>query len=148
MGKKFLYFDGYCFGYATDVSGPVEILDTYTIEDIAESLKDDMGLDYNEWLKNKHLDRDFWVNHYARWAKFWEDTEKEGMEDLNKMIAILDNKDPEKAENIATTQYSDNSTRKKISFYSLICAWSYQLMSIFFVFAIISMGVGYICSNG
>lgn len=143
--EKLFYFEGYCFGRTLDVSGPIEIKDHHIIKDIAQSLKDDMGLDYDHWLELDYLDRDFWVDHYNRWADYWNESEKKGITELSKAVAVLKNQDPEKAENILDSPQSDDSAvRNKIERYSFICYCSYQLILLFFVLAIVSLGVGYI----
>jgi hypothetical protein len=144
--KKLLYFEGYCHGSTIEVSGPTEIQDFHTIEDIAKKLKNDMGLNYDHWLERDYLDRDFWVEHYNLWADFWKKSEEEGVMELSRAIAVMENKNPEEAKNILTTQSDDSATRNKIKVYSLICDWSYRLILIFFVLSIVSVGAGYIFS--
>lgn len=144
--QKFLYFETYCYSNSMKVSGPIEIKDIHEIEDIAKSLKNDMGLDYDHWLEHDYLNRDFWVEHYNTWADFWEKSEEEGAMELSKALAVLANEDPEKAKNIFTSQIDDSATRNKINRYVFISDWSYQLLLIFFVLAIVSVAVGYISS--
>ena len=142
--EKILYFEAYCYGRTSEVSGPIEIKDFHRIEDIAKSLKNDMGLDYDHWLEREYLDRNFWVELYNSWADFWKKSEAEGIMDLSKAIAVLTNRNPDEAENILTLKTDDRSLRNKIKRYSSICNWSYQLMLIFFVLAIVCVAVGYI----
>ena len=141
-----LYFEGYCYGVTAEFHGPRDIDDAHTIQDIADYLKKDMGLDYDHWLEHDYLNRDFWVDHYNNWAKFWGKSEEEGLEQLSKAIAILNNENPEKAINIFKEKERDDSVRKKIIKYKFICNWSYQLSLIFFVLSVISVTIGYICN--
>lgn len=120
QAKKLLHFEGYCYGRNLKVSGPIEIQESHTIEDIAQSLKNDMGLDYDHWLEYNYLDRDFWVDHYIHWADFWKESEEKGIMELSKAIAILDNKNPEEAENILIAQGDDDIIRKGITKYTFI----------------------------
>jgi len=145
--EKILYFEAYCFGRTSEVSGPIEIKEFHRIEDIAASLKNDMGLDYDHWLEHEYLDRNFWVELYNSWADFWKKSEAEGIMELSKAVAILNNQNPDEAKNILTIQNDDSKIRSKIKRYSFICDWSYQLMLIFFVLAIVSVSIGYLSSN-
>jgi len=43
-------FESFCHGYKSEVNGPMEINENWTIEDIAKSLKEDLGIDYDHWL--------------------------------------------------------------------------------------------------
>lgn len=144
QAQKLLHFEGYCYGRTLEVHGPIEIKDFHTIEDIARSLKNDMGLDYDHWLKRDYLNRDFWVEHYNSWADFWKKSEETGAMELSQAIAFLNNKNPKEAENILTANSDDKTIRKKITIYTFICSWSYQLSLIFFVLAVVSVAIGYI----
>ena len=55
QSELLMEFEGFCFGYSTEQNGPKEIVNTHTIEDIADSLKNDMGLDYDHWLEDYQI---------------------------------------------------------------------------------------------
>ena len=145
--KKYNYFKGFCLGFQMETFGPTELTENDTIETIAMKLKEDMGLDYDHWLKHDYLDRDFWVEHYYSWAKFWEKSEEDGLMELSRAIAILNNKDPKVAKNVLEGfPDEEEATRKKFSFLSSTCNIAYQSALLFFVLSICSLAVGYINS--
>lgn len=144
--QNLLFFEGYCHGVTSEIYGPIEIQEFHTIEDIAESFKKDMGLDYDHWLEHQYLDRDFWVDNYNRWAEFWKNSEENGMLELNKAIAVLGNENPNKLKNILEKKERDASIRGKITIYRFICNYSYQLSLIFFVLSVGCIATGYICN--
>ncbi len=106
-----------------------------------------MGINYDHWLEHDFLDRDFWVEHYNTFAEAWKTSEEAGVMALSKAMAVLNNKNPDKAENILTAQSDEPTIRKKTTRYSFVCDCSYYLILISFALAIVSVSVGYICSN-
>ena len=138
MGLK-----GYCWGASSEFNGPVKLTEHHTIDDIAKSLKEDMGLDYDKWLQKDYLDRNFWIDHYNSWADFWRKTENEGLRNLGKVFAPLLGKKPEEAEELFFSKQDDKKTVQKTIRYRNICNWSYALMSVFFVLAILSITIGF-----
>ena len=137
-------FKGYCYA-ATSVkfSGPIKLAEHHTIEQIAKSLKEDMGLDYDSWLEKDYLDRNFWVNHYNKWADFWNKAENEGLRNLGKAFAPLLGKKPEETEELFLSKQDNKQTIRRTIRYRNICDRSYGLLLVFFVLAILSITVGF-----
>lgn len=138
--------EGYCYGATCHKYGPIEITEHHTIKQIADSLKNDMGFDYDEWLTNQNLDRDFWVKHYNTWAEFWKNQEKEGLKNLAITIAPLMGQLPEEVDETIITQHDNTAQIKNVFTLRKICKWSYNGVMLFFVFAIVSVAIGFFCS--
>ncbi len=145
--QSLLLFDfmSFCYGYTTEHNGPIEIHENDTIRDIADSLKNDMGLDYDDWLSHEHLDRRFWVEHYQHWAKHWNEADEEGLKMLGRRFAPLLQKKPDETEEIFTKPQQDDSTSFKFKLLTVICKVSYVSLLVFFGLAALSIAVGYIC---
>ena len=138
-------FMSYCYGYTVEHNGPIEIKDYHTIQDIAGSLKNDMGLDYDYWLTRDYLDRDFWVEHYQRRANHWETEDKRGLKMLGRQFASLLHKKPNETEKIFIEPEQDNSLPKKSKILTYICKISYVLLMLFFGLGMLSIAFGYLC---
>lgn len=138
-----VHFEGYCFGASIEVRGPIEILDQHTKEDIARSLRENMGLDYDSWLQREYLDRTFWVDHYKRWADFWHQSERQGMRNLEIAIAPLMGKTSAEAEGFLSKQGDSSQTVATISRIRSICNNAYALLLISFGLAVLSIAVGF-----
>lgn len=137
-------FEGYCYGDSIEFYGPRTIAENHTVEDIAKSLKDDMGLNYDDWLKHSYLDRSFWVDHYNRWAEFWKKSEQDGMYALAKAFSSLIDKSPEETLEILSGKKDNTQTVNSVRILRKICNQSYLSMLIFFGLAIIAIVVGFI----
>lgn len=136
-------FEGYLKAQITEHPCVLGIDENHSIKDIARKLNEEMGIDNVSWLEYEALDRDFWVKHYTDWAEFWGKQEKEGMERLHRAVAVLSNENPD----VADDEPEDESAlRTKIYRRDLVCDVAYQCTSIFFVLAVISIGLGYLLS--
>ena len=141
-----LNFESFCYAYTSDLTGPVDINDTYTIEDIAKSLKDDLGIDYDHWLEHEYLDRNFWVELYDGWAKLWHEQEIDGLKAIGRAYAPVVNKLQNETEDIFLPKEAKNTINKKYAIYEGICYWSYHIILISFCSAVLSMVIGYVNS--
>jgi hypothetical protein len=139
-------FEGYCYGVSCDMHGPIEINENYSIEQIADRLKEDMGLDYDEWLKNNHLNQKFWIDHYNRWAEFWRKSEKDGLEDLGRAIAPLFLKNSEETKDVFLKKHDNTAIIKKAKNLLMICNIAYLCMLISFGLAIVTISCSFIFS--
>lgn len=139
-------FEGYCFGLTCDTFGPITITEHHTIEQIAESLKKDMGLDYDDWLEKDYLDRTFWVEHYQRWAEFWEKQEKDGINDLAKALAPLMGKLPEDVDGTVITEQDNTAQIKNLVKLRNICQQAYRGVMFSFLLAISTIVLGFFIS--
>jgi hypothetical protein len=139
-------FEGYCYGTTCDTYGPITITDQYTIKQIAESLKNDMGQNYDHWLENENLDRAFWVEHYQSWADFWNKQEQEGIKNLAKALAPLMGKLPQDVDETIITQ-NDNATKiKNLVQLRKICHITYLGVMFSFLLAITTVALGFFIS--
>lgn len=136
-------FEGYCYSATCEVFGPIKITETHTIEQIAKSLKEDMGRDYDSWLSHEYLDRDFWVDHYNKWAEFWKHTEEEGLRNLGRAFAPLAGKTPEETEEIFLKPQDNTKSVRKVILLRKTCYWSYNLIMIFFILAMVTVAIGF-----
>lgn len=139
-------FEGYCYGASWEIHGPIEITETHTIQQIAESLKKDMGLNYDDWLKRDNLDRSFWVDHYNKWADFWRRSEEEGLRSLGKAFAPLLSKKPEETEEFFLKKHDDKETAQRAITLRMICNKAYLYMLIFFGLAILTISISFVFS--
>lgn len=137
-------FEGYCHGASWEINVPIEITEYHTIEQIAESLKNDMGLDYDDWLQHEYLDRNFWVDHYNHCVKFWENSEKEGLKSLGKAFAPLLGKKPEETEGIFLNKHDNKEAVQKAIRLSYVCNRAYTYMLIYFCLAILTSTICFI----
>jgi hypothetical protein len=138
-----LGFEGYCYGLTCEIYGPIKIEKYHTIKDIAEILKEDMGLDYDNWLTIEYLTREFWVDHYNKWAEFWRKTEDEGLRNLGRAFAPILGKKQEETEDLFLKKQNNNQLLNKTILYRKICSWSYNLVLIFFLSAIFIIVIGF-----
>lgn len=138
------HFEGFCFGYRSRYYGPMEITERHTIEQIARSLKEDMGVDYDSWLDKDYLTRDFWVDHYNRWADFWQAQEIEGLRTLAKAIAPLAGIDPEEAEAYFLGERKDRDLSRRGILLRKVGTCSFVLMLAFFVASVTALAAGFL----
>jgi len=145
--SNFSSFENYIAGYnSEEIGGVGELRDEDSIEDIARKMKEDFGVNHDEWLENDYLDREFWATMYTGWAELWEKQTTEGLESLNKEYAIMLNLDPATAPDL--TDRSDSSiNRGIIRRYQTICNVSHIFTLVFFVVAVISLGMGYVLTG-
>jgi hypothetical protein len=139
-------FEGYCFGFTCESYGPITINEHYTIEQIAESLKNDMGLDYDDWLEKDHLDRNFWIEHYQKWAEFWEKQEQEGIHNLAKAMAPLLGKLPEEVDGTIITEQDNTDGIKNLVKLRKISQSAYKGVMVSFLLAISTIAFGFFIS--
>jgi len=137
-------FEAYCYGSSYEPSGPIEITEHHTIQDIAESLKKDMGLDYDDWLKIEGLNREFWVKHYRQWADFWKRSEEEGIKSLGRAFAPLLYKTPEETEDIFFKKGDSKEIIQRASRLQNLCNKAYTYMLIFFGLSFITISISFI----
>src|SRR3989339_661706 len=139
-------FEGFCYGFTLkdEVGSPILINENHTIKDIARSLKEDMGLDYDEWLKHDYLDRGFWVDHYKHWAEFWKKQENEGIRQLARALVPLIDKSVDEVENMLTGKVDDAKVLDRARLLRKICNYSYALMLCGLGFAAIAITMGFV----
>ncbi len=141
-----LNFEGYCHGMTSETYGPITITEHHTIKQIAESLKKDMGLDYDDWLEHEYLDRNFWVEHYQIWADFWNKQEQEGIKNLAMALAPLMGKFPQEVNETVITEYDNTSQIKNFIAVKKICQLTYNGVLFSFVLAISTIAFGFFIS--
>lgn len=137
-------FEGFCFGYTAESFGPMEIEDYHTINDLADSLKNDMGYDFDFMLENQSLDRNFWVDQYKKMAKIWTEHETQGFKNLAQAIAPLYGKMPNEVNETLITKHDNTSQIKKYIMLNRIAKWSYLGVMIFFLLAIMTISIGFL----
>ncbi|WP_419769248.1 MAG: hypothetical protein ACNI3C_07760 [Candidatus Marinarcus sp.] len=103
-----------------------------------------MNLDYDDWLENDNLDRDFWVKHYERWAQFWDNQEKEGLKNLSMAMAPLLGKLPQEVDEKIITEQDNTSQIKSLVKLRNICHRAYIFVMLFFIFALLTITLGFI----
>jgi hypothetical protein len=139
--SRIFRFIGYGRGKKVEFYFPREITDIDTKENIANYLKEDMGLDYDEWLNDDYLDRNFWVDHYNRWKDFWIKTENNGLEYFYKELALLSNSTFEDVKNRFSSQSEDSKINNKLE---KINRYSYMLTNIMFGIGVIFLSLGFV----
>lgn len=137
------HLEGYCFGASIEVRGPIEITENHSIEEIARSLKEDMGLDYDGWLQHAYLDKSFWLDHYKKWAGFWHESDRQGMRNLEIAVAPLVGKTAEEAEGTLTREWDQRKDVLVMNGIRYICNSAYILLLIFFGLAVLSIAIGF-----
>jgi len=136
-------FEGFCSGYRSESCGPMEITEHHTIEQIVASLREDMGLDYDEWLGKDYLTRDFWVDHYNRFAEIWRTREGEGVRNLARALASLTGKKPQDIEALLLQEGNSQGLSTKATRFRGVCNWSFVLMMVFFVLSIAVLAIAF-----
>ena len=139
-------FEGYCWGATSETYGPIQITEETTIAEIAESLKNDMDLDYDSWLEKEYLDREFWVEHYQYWALFWEQQEKIGLKNLAMAIAPLLGKEPSDVNETIITEHNNTLQIANLVKLRKVCERAYNGVMLFFIFAISTIALGFFVS--
>jgi len=137
-------FLSFCSAYRSTRHGPIEINENYSVEQIAERLKEDMGLNYDHWLGKGYLDRDFWLDMYKGFAKLWREQEAEGDRLLIKALAPLIGKDPEEIAAAGRDEEGTMRLSRKANRFRKVCNWSFVLMTVFFVLSVAAVAVGFI----
>jgi len=141
--SAFLSFQGYCFGVSLEIYGPIEITDDLTKEQIAESLKEDLGQNFDNWLENENITRDLWVQLYNNWAELWDRQEQEGLKNLGRAFAPLAGKEPNETEKLFLSPIEETSLGKGIARLRKLSFLAYNLTTLFFVLAVTCIAFGF-----
>lgn len=146
QARLLLGFEGFCYGYTSGIKGPGDLPEEATKAQIAESLKDDMGLDYDHWLQHDYLDDQFWKELYEGWAAHWKKWEVQGLKDIGRAYAPVINKLPSETESMLLPSPEPIATSKTYSALKWSCFVSYGLNLILFFLAVLSLVIGYVTS--
>ncbi|MCX5792401.1 MAG: hypothetical protein NTY45_09375 [Elusimicrobia bacterium] len=142
----FFHIESFCHVMSEDVNGPRELLPTCSASDIAQYLKDDMGIDgWDKWLIRDSLPREFWVKLYEDWALLWNKLEKEGLRNIGRTFVPLLGKSTEECEAMfSIPNPAVNQPNARLIALRKTRDFCYLSASVSFLLSILSIALGFL----